>query len=105
MARTVILLKACYHKELRPSVTKWCKGSIDSEQESMESDTNKTDEVLKYYKEVDEQEIILKEIGNESTFLLGASSQFGRSINFNRKFFWKFLEVGIIHDSLQNFYK
>ena len=71
----------------------------------MESDTNKTGEVLKYYKEVDEQEIILKEIGNESTFLLGASSQFGRSINFNRKFFWKFLEVGIIHYSLLDFYK
>ena len=84
---TLILPEAYYHEELRPSVIKGCKGFI-SEQESTESDTNNTDRiVLEYYTDVDEQEIIEKEIGNESTFLLGASAQFGRSIKFNRKFF------------------
>ena len=61
--------------------------------------------MLEYYADVDEQEIIQKEIGNESTFLLGASAQFGRSIKFNRKFFWKFLKLGMTHDSLMDFDK
>ena len=33
---------AYYHVELRPSVIKGCKGSTDSEQESMESNTDNT---------------------------------------------------------------
>lgn len=60
-------------RELPPSVTKECNGAIDSEQESMESETDNTDEML--------------EIGNEVTFLLGPNSPFSRSIKFNRKFF------------------
>ena len=87
MARTGTLPEVCYHEELRPSVSKGCNGVIDSEQESMESDTDNTDEVLKYDTDVDEQEIIQNKIGNEATFLLGANSRFGLSIKFNRKFF------------------
>ena len=103
--KTVILPEAYYHEELRPSVFKGCKGSI-SEQESTESDTNNTDRILlEYNTDVDEQEIIQKEIGNEATFLLGASAQFGRSIKFNRKIFWKFLKLGMTHDSLMDFGK
>ena len=66
---TGVLPKAGYHEELQPIVTKGCNGAIDSEQESMESDTDNTHEVLEYDTDVDEQEITQNEIGNEATFL------------------------------------
>ena len=66
---TGVLREACYHKELQPFVTKGCNGAIDSEQESMESDTDNTNEVLEYDTDVDEQEITQNEIGSEATFL------------------------------------
>ena len=52
----------------------------------MESDTDKTDEVLEYHTDANEQETIQNEIVNEANFLLGANSQFGRPIKFDWKF-------------------
>ena len=89
MARTGTLSEACYHEELRASATKGCNGTTDSEQESMELDTDNTDKVLEYDKNVDEQEIIQSKMTNEATFLLGGNSRFVRSIKYDRKFFLK----------------
>ena len=83
MARTGTLPEAFYHEELRPSATKGSNGAIYPKQESMESDTDNTDEVLEYDTDLDEKEIIQNEIGNDATFLLVANSRFGRSIKFN----------------------
>ena len=49
----------------------------------MESDTDKTDEVLEYHTDANEQETIQNEIVNEANFLLGANLQFGRPIKFD----------------------
>ena len=51
--------------------------------------TDNTDEVLEYDKDVNKQEIIPNEIGNEAISLFGTSLWFGRSIRFNPKFFFK----------------
>ena len=89
MARTGTLSEACYHEELRASAIIGCNGATDSEQESMELDTDNTDKVLEYDKNVDEQEIIQSKMTNEATFLLGGNSRFVRSIKYDRKFFLK----------------
>ena len=65
----------------------------------MESDTDKTDEVLEYHTDANEQETIQNEIVNEANFLLGANSQFGRPINLTESFLWKFLKADKTHDS------
>ena len=52
MPRTGTLSEACYNEELRPSVTKGCNGAINSEQESLELDTDNTNEVLEYATDV-----------------------------------------------------
>ena len=84
MARNGISPEDCYHEELRPSAIKGCNDAIDSEQESMESDIDNTDEVLKYDMDVDEQVIVQSEIENEASFLVRINSWFGRSIKCNR---------------------
>ena len=73
MGRTGTLPETCYHKELRPSASKEYNGAIDSEQESMKSDTDNADEVLEYDTDIDEEKTIQNEIGNEPTILLGAN--------------------------------
>ena len=45
--------------------------------------------MLEYDKDVNKQEIIPNEIGNEAISLFGTSLWFGRSIRFNPKFFFK----------------
>ena len=45
--------------------------------------------MLEYDKDVNKQEIIPNEIGNEAISLFGKSLWFGRSIRFNPKFFFK----------------
>lgn len=92
MARTSTLLEACYYEDLRYSATKGFNGTTDSEQKSMKPDADNTDEVLEHDMDVGEQEIIQNELGNETTFLLGANSRLGRSIKCNRKFLLKVFE-------------
>lgn len=45
--------------------------------------------MLEYDKDVNKQEIIPNEIGNEAISFFGTSLWFGRSIRFNPKFFFK----------------
>ena len=84
MARNGISPEACSHEELRPSAIKGCNDATDSEQESMESDIDNTDEVLKYDMDVDEQVIVQSEIENEASFFVRINSRFGRWIKCNR---------------------
>ena len=86
IARIGTLPEAFYHEVLWATATKGCNGAIGCKQESMESDTDKTDEVLEYHTDANEQETIQNEIVNEANFLLGANLQFGRPIKFDWKF-------------------